>query len=870
MGIFDFKKNKGDAIPLNEVNNKEKEKKSTSKSTFKTHYNNLKNNTLNNTDYRKYRLNDLTILNDYSNTDDWVEALAICDICIHENTFIEEANNLYTLINRKYWRDHSSTHLSDKDYNDWFNINVTIANQYIKYGNYDTLYWLAYTYFNARRKQRDIKKYIELIKKGIELDNSICILDYAYRLYNGLEGFIEIDKKKGKELILDTKKLGHKAIAYRFYIDINDNIEPSILIPEIQKYIDSLDDESDKPYHLLGLCYLKENNIENATESFEKGIEAGVQNAKYVLAQNILRQKITNYTKEQGIALLKEAYSYGLHQASTELGLYYYYANDENSSAEEGLTWLEKGTSYCVPQATYELAYIYLYNTIYKNITKGLKYLEYAMEDGLAIAYTEKAFLLLDTDILDEDIDEAERLLNIADAKGDGLAPYKIGLCYQNAIFGSSQDYEKAFECFERGASRDHIYSLEMAGHYCRLGYGGDSDDVKQKTISYLMRAIEKNSNYAIVELAYCYEMGWGVDRNFKKGFELLQQAANNNYPFANFRMAMYLEEGWIGEPDTSSAFEQYKIAAEAGLPEALYNIGRFYKYAVGDIPENPELAIEYLQKAAESKVPGALVDLALSYEEGYGSLEEDEEKSLQYMTEAAEQDYPYAQYKLGIYYFYGLIDEDLERAKYWFERSANLGYPYASLMLGDFYMYNAEEKEEPEYGKAFQYYQQAANSEVISEGLGICYEFGWGVEENESEAFKYYTLGAEKNVTAAKYRLGRCYKYGIGTSIDKTEAYRWFSDADQNGNIYATYETAMLLLSGEGVSLNESEGASMLLRAAENEYHIAQYELGNCYLIGKGVPEDQVQAMIWYQKAADNGNEDAQKITGKRERLRR
>ena len=79
-----------------------------------------------------------------------------------------------------------------------------------------------------------------------------------------------------------------------------------------------------------------------------------------------------------------------------------------------------------------------------------------------------------------------------------------------------------------------------------------------------------------------------------------------------------------------------------------------------------------------------------------------------------------------------------------------------------------------------------------------------------------------------------------------------------------------MMLLSGDGITKDEEQGAKMLLQAAKENYDWAQFELGNCYLAGRGVPEDDIQAMVWYQKAADNGNEQAQKVTGRRERRKR
>ena len=72
---------------------------------------------------------------------------------------------------------------------------------------------------------------------------------------------------------------------------------------------------------------------------------------------------------------------------------------------------------------------------------------------------------------------------------------------------------------------------------------------------------------------------------------------------------------------------------------------------------------------------------------------------------------------------------------------------------------------------KAFAYFKKAAEYEWYSEGLGICYEMGIGVEENETEAFKYYTLAADNGNTTSMYRTGLCYYNGVGVKQNYAEA---------------------------------------------------------------------------------------------------
>lgn len=808
---------------------------------------------------------------DYTDKNEWLNALAICDIALKENKVDNIIKELYRQIYTRNWNKYVSMKYNDTDYKFWFYLNEDINNRFIKIGHTRGYCEQADLYGSARRGYRNLAKKIDYLKEGVKVEDPASLGDYGYGLYLGLPEYGKENKEEGRKLVERSIELGYEsAKILLLYIDFYDkDMDDSILLQRINDYIEKAEPIHRKPYHLLADFYLrKENNLDKAIEAMKKGIAIGGHYCEYLLGMNYLNGRLENVDKNEGIKLLESAYNYHTVYAANFLGQYYNFGNDENTSIEKSIQWHEKAALYCYAESSFELACIYLYNEKLKDVQKGLAYLDQAIEDGSARALSEKAYLILETEILHTNTDEAKLLLEKAMEMGNEYAPYRLGLGYQNAEFAAEPDYKKALELFELGAERGHLYSIELSGNYYRVGVGGEDEVAAEKAVKYLTQAIEMGSSYARVELAFCYEGGFGVEQDYQKAFDLYQQAAENNYPYANTKMAVYYEDGILGEENTAEAFKNYQIAAEAGLPDAMYHLGRYYKYAVG-IPENPEEALKLFNKAAEAESAPGLTELAISYEQEYGGLAFDTVKIIEYMSKAAEMGYTYAQYKLGTYYYYGLVETDLNKAIEWFTKAYEQGYPYAALMLGEYYIYNMGGGE-AEYEKAFAYFKFAEEQGVISEGLGLCYEYGLGVEENETEAFKYYTLAANDNYTAAKYRLGLCYRYGRGTTENLTDAYRWLSDAGQNGNFNAQYETAMMLLNGEGVSMDQQQAIQMLTKIAEEDHDTAQFELGNCYLTGKGVTEDEVQAMYWYQKAADNGNEQAQKLTGKRERRKR
>ncbi|MEN9919017.1 MAG: hypothetical protein RL662_1453 [Bacteroidota bacterium] len=830
-----------------------------------------------------------TLKNNYEDKNKWIEALAICQVSLNTNTVDDTIVELYRQIYSNNWNKYVSMDYNEVDYTFWFDTNRTINQLFINAGITRGYCEQADLYGSARRGYQDLALKAKYIRQGVEANDPASIGDYGYNIYVGIAEYGEANKEEGRKQVKKALDLGYEsAELLLLYMDFYDDVNNPELLEKITNYIDKTQPAYRKPYHLLADYYLRQNTnldqtvddnmsqlredmkLQKATEAMQQGVQQDVHYCKYLLGMNQLNERIPNADKNQAIKLLEEAYQHYVIYAANLLGQYYAYTNDENKSLDKAIHWHQKAAQYCFGESSFELACIYLYNDAYKDIPKGLQYLEQSITDGSHRAISEKAYLMLETETLPKDMELAKTLLEKANDMGNEYAPYRLALGYQNAEWGGESDYVKALQLFEVGAERNHLYSIELAGNYYRVGVAGDTAEAGLKAVEYLSQARNRGSNYARVELGMCYELGIGVEKDYQQAFDLYHEAADNDYPYANSKLAAYYEDALVGEENLSEAFNQYTLAANAGIPYAIYNLGRYYKYAVG-IPENPTEAMRLFGQAAEMDNAPALVEIALAYELEYAGTEFDAVKASEYMTRAAEMGYTYAQYKLGSYYYYGLIDTDIPKAIHWYTKAYEEGgHPYAATALGDIYLYNATEENEPDYSKAFPYYQYAEEQGVVSEGIGVCYDYGIGVEESETEALKYYTLAANDNWHGAKYRLGLAYKHGRGTTVNLVEAYRWLSDAAQNGNYNAQYETAMMLINGEGVAQEQEQGAKMLLAIAEQDHNSAQFELGNCYLSGRGVTEDEVQAMYWYQKAADNGNEQAQKITGKRDRRKK
>ncbi|MEJ2090139.1 MAG: tetratricopeptide repeat protein, partial [Gammaproteobacteria bacterium] len=102
---------------------------------------------------------------------------------------------------------------------------------------------------------------------------------------------------------------------------------------------------------------------------------------------------------------------------------------------------------------------------------------------------------------------------------------------------------------------------------------------------------------------------------------------------------------------------------------------------------------------------------------------------------------------------------------------------------------------------------------------LGICYEYGRGVRQDDAEAVRWYGKASAQGFPAAQYRLGVMYDYGWGVPTNDTEAVKWYSKAAQQGHPFALDDLAFM------------------------------------YVDGTGVEQDYVQAYMWLFVAVSNGN---------------
>jgi TPR repeat protein len=157
--------------------------------------------------------------------------------------------------------------------------------------------------------------------------------------------------------------------------------------------------------------------------------------------------------------------------------------------------------------------------------------------------------------------------------------------------------------------------------------------------------------------------------------------------------------------------------------------------------------------------------------------------------------------------------------------------------------------------------------AQAIAEGqcsLGTCYVEGTGVDKDEKEAVRWYTLAANQGYAAAQFNLGLCYEFGEGVDKDLAQAVKWYRLAANQGYAKAQYNLGVCYEFGEGVDKDLAQAVKWYRLAANQGYAKAQYNLGVCYEYGNGAEKNLEKAIESYTKAAAQQLEIAAEALGR------
>ena len=328
---------------------------------------------------------------------------------------------------------------------------------------------------------------------------------------------------------------------------------------------------------------------------------------------------------------------------------------------------------------------------------------------------------------------------------------YRIGkmFCYG---LGTEQDYEKAFEWFERSAKQKNKFAQFSLANLYYYGSGIEKD-LSQAFLWY-QRASSQGQPYAAYSIAQMYRYGEYVTKDNDTAQRYYKQALSGflkieSDDMANddlfYKLGKMFNLGLGTDSDVTKAIEYFRRSAEMNNKNGLYEYGK--ALLLGEhIPQDKEKAVKLLEKAIKVENINAKRFLALEYISGE-HLEQDIEKGITLLTECADSGDVIASYRLGKIYLQGeIMPQNLDKA----ER----------------YLLLAEDNEYTQYALAKLYLQEE--------------------KYDIQKAVNYFENCAAKNHWAS-YQLGRIYLFGAeGFTKDKEQAIEWFTKSANDGNEYA------------------------------------------------------------------------------------
>ena len=362
---------------------------------------------------------------------------------------------------------------------------------------------------------------------------------------------------------------------------------------------------------------------------------------------------------------------------------------------------------------------------------------------------------------------------------------YRIGkmFCYG---LGTEQDYQKAFEWFERSAKQKNKFAQFSLANLYYYGSGIEKD-LSQAFLWY-QRASSQGQPYAAYSIAQMYRYGEYVTKDNDTAQRYYQQALSaflkiESDDMANddlfYKLGQMFKLGLGTDSDVTKAIEYFRCSAEMNNKNGLFEYGK--ALLIGEhIPQNTDSAVKLLEKAVKLKNRNAKRFLALEYISGE-HLEQDIEKGIALLTECADSGDVIACYRLGKIYLQGeIMPQNLDKAEK--------------------YLLLAEDSEYTQYALAKLYLQEE--------------------KYDIQKAVDYFENGADKNHWAS-YQLGRIYLFGAkDIERDKEKAVEWFTKSANDGNEYAQdllenmerYENAVLANTIFGLFAN-------LSRCIEDDY---------------------------------------------------
>ena len=411
--------------------------------------------------------------------------------------------------------------------------------------------------------------------------------------------------------------------------------------------------------------------------------------------------------------------------------------------------------------------------------------------------YKKACKLIYGKDAKLNDFKKAEQLLLSESQRGNVLAVYDLGKLYSTDKLGEKSEeisiakYTQALQGFlqiEPNSKKIKPYVQYRIGKmFC---YGLGTEQNYQKAFEWFERSAKQKNKFAQFSLANLYYYGSGIEKDLSQAFLWYQRSSSQGQPYAAYSIAQMYRYGEYVTKDNDTAQRYYKQALSGFLKiesddmandDLFYKLGQMFNLGLGTDSDVTK-AIEYFRRSAEMNNKNGLFEYGKALLIGE-HIPQDTDSTVKLLEKAVKLKNSNAKRFLALEYISGEhLEQDIEKGIALLTECADSGDVIASYRLGKIYLQG--EIMPQNLDKAERYLLLATDNEYAQYALAKLY-----LQEEKydiQKAVNYFENCADKNHWAS-YQLGRIYLFGAaGLTKDKEQAIEWFTKSANDGNEYA------------------------------------------------------------------------------------
>lgn len=469
------------------------------------------------------------------------------------------------------------------------------------------------------------------------------------------------------------------------------------------------------------------------------------------------------------VRIYKSTALHGMVSAMFELGMCYLLGRGITKDEQLAIEWLQSAANNDHSDAMLFLGGCYLKGShVAHNPELAFKWYELAANKGNADA----AYMLAET-FFDKGIfvnkDETQYLKWITRSSELGNRDATFAL----ANFHFEQgNYECAFKEYKEAARAGHLHASTHIARCHLLGHGTKKDLAKGFND---LSALADLSNFAKLNVAYCYLEGLGATKNIDKAKSLFnsiearneEQELHKSYLILMCDIHIDLEKKHFTEQFKSN-LKQLETLANGNNSVAIQQLGEIYKKGLG-VERNPKLAFTWFQFGANKNFSGSLFELANLYEHGIG-IPMDSNEAITLYQKASN-----LHLKPALIRWHGNIvrssvqHNSIHKNYISLQEFASKGFEEAQILIALCYLRKLGVKCPP--NKGFNLLKKLSEMFVSENRCSDIKNLSKINHVDDKMAqFEYIQL--------AYLELGLCYKHGLGTEKDENAAKLWLKRA--------------------------------------------------------------------------------------------